>query len=51
MHYKKGVPAAINKKFASRRVDAAFISSIRARGYKNAGLGIIAKEKRFAAFW
>jgi len=45
MHYKKGVPAAINKKFASRRVDAAFISSIRARGYKNAGLGIIAKRK------
>lgn len=45
MHYKKGVPAAVNKKFASRRVDAAFISSIRARGYKNAGLGIVAKKK------
>lgn len=45
MKYKKGVPAEINKKFISRRVDAAFISSIRAKNYKNVGLGIIAKKE------
>lgn len=45
MHYKRGVPAQINEKFISRRVDAAFISSIRAKNYKNIGLGIIAKKE------
>jgi len=45
MHYKKGVPAKINKKFLSRRVDAAFISSISAKKHKNMNLGIIAKKE------
>lgn len=45
MHYKRGVPSEINKKFIARRVDAAFISSVSARKYKNVGLGIIAKGK------
>jgi len=45
MHYKRGVPAEINKKFVSRRVDAAFISSIRAKDYSHVGLGIIAKKE------
>ncbi len=45
MHYKRGVPAEINKKFLSRRVDAAFISSISAKKYRNVNLGIIAKKE------
>ena len=45
MHYKRGVPAEINKKFLSRKVDAAFISSIRAKDYSHVGLGIIAQKE------
>lgn len=45
MHYYRGVPAKINKKFVSRRVDAAFISSIAAKKYRHVDLGIIAKRK------
>lgn len=45
MNYHKGVPAKTNKKFLSRRVDAAFISSIRAKNHKNVNLGIIAKKE------
>lgn len=45
MHYKKGVPSKINEKFLSRRVDAAFISSIAARKHPNVDLGIIAKKE------
>jgi len=42
---KKGVPSTINNKFLSRRVDAAFISSIKAKGYQHVNLGIIAKKE------
>ena len=45
MHYKRGVPAKVNDRFVSRRVDAAFISSISARTYKYVDLGIIAKKE------
>ncbi len=45
MHYKRGVPAEVNQKFLAHRVDAAFISSISAKKYKNIGLGIIAKKE------
>jgi len=45
MHYKRGVPAKINEKFLSRRVDAAFISSISAKNHKHVDLGIIAKKE------
>ena len=45
MEYYKGVPANINKKFVTRRVNAAFISSIRAREYQHVNLGIIAKKE------
>ena len=45
MHYKRGVPAKINAKFLSRRVDAAFISSIHAKKHKYVNLGIIAKKE------
>ena len=44
MEYKRGVPAKVNSAFHSRRVDAAFISSISARKSKHIGLGIIAKK-------
>ncbi|MCX6077649.1 MAG: hypothetical protein NTW78_12305 [Campylobacterales bacterium] len=45
MDYKKGVPSNINKKFLSRKVDAAFISSIRAKKHRHVNLGIIAKKE------
>ena len=45
MHYKRGVPSKINGEFQARRVDAAFISSIKAQKYKNINLGIIAKKE------
>ncbi len=45
MHYKRGVPSKINREFASRRVDLAFISSVKAKKYKNMNLGIIAKKE------
>jgi len=40
--YKKATPSAINKKFKSKKVDAAFISSIKSKGCKCTDLGIIA---------
>ena len=45
MEYYKGVPANINKKFATHKVDAAFISSINARKQQHVQLGIIAKRE------
>jgi chorismate dehydratase len=44
MDYKRGVPAKINAAFHSKRVDAAFISSISAQKSKHVNLGIIAKK-------
>ena len=43
--YKKGVPSKINADYASRRVDAAFISSIKAKKESYVDLGIIAKKE------
>lgn len=43
--YKKGVPARINADFAARRVDAAFISSIKAKKHRRAHLGIVARKE------
>lgn len=45
MHYYRDVPAKTNKKFISRKVDAAFISSIRAKKKRHVNLGIIAKKE------
>ncbi|MDX1296097.1 MAG: MqnA/MqnD/SBP family protein [Sulfurimonadaceae bacterium] len=45
LHYKKGVPSKINRDFATRRIDAAFISSIEARRRNFVPLGIIAKKE------
>lgn len=43
--YKKGVPSKINADYAARRVDAAFISSIKGRREKFVDLGIIARRE------
>ncbi|MGM0533212.1 MAG: MqnA/MqnD/SBP family protein [Campylobacterota bacterium] len=43
MHYKKGVPSHLNREFMHRRIDAAFISSIRAQNCRCYGLGIAAQ--------
>jgi len=45
MNYYKGVPSNINNKFLSKKVDAAFISSISAKKYNHVDLGIIAKKE------
>ena len=45
MHYRRGVPSQINKQFLSRRVDAAFISSISAQKHSHVNLGIVAKKE------
>ncbi len=45
MNHYKGVPSKINHKFSSRKVDAAFISSIGAKKYTHVGLGIIARRE------
>jgi len=45
MNHYKGVPSKINTKFSSRKVDAAFISSIGAKKYSHVDLGIIAKKE------
>lgn len=45
LHYKKGVPSALNKEFANRRIDAAFISSITAQRCRHYNIGIVAKKE------
>jgi len=45
MQYKEDVPAKINKRFAHKDVDAAFISSITAKKRSYVPLGIIANKE------
>ncbi|SFV74883.1 Menaquinone via 6-amino-6-deoxyfutalosine step 1 [hydrothermal vent metagenome] len=45
MNYKHGVPAKINDEFQAKRVDGAFISSIKAKKYRYVNVGIIAKKE------
>ncbi len=45
MEYKKNVPAKVNKDFLHKKVDAAFISSIKAQKSRHVNLGIIADKK------
>jgi len=40
INYKKSYPSAINKKFAKRKIDAAFISSIASQKAKSLDIGI-----------
>ncbi|MEA3521435.1 MAG: MqnA/MqnD/SBP family protein [Campylobacterota bacterium] len=44
MHYKRGIPSKINGDFSTRRIDAAFISSITAQKRPFIRLGIVAKK-------
>lgn len=45
LHYHKGVPSALNREFAARRIDAAFISSITAKNCRHFGVGIVAQRE------
>lgn len=45
LHYHRGVPSALNREFAARRIDAAFISSITAQNCTHFGVGIVAKKE------
>jgi chorismate dehydratase len=45
LHYHKGVPSTLNRAFAARRIDAAFISSITARSCTHFNVGIVAKKE------
>lgn len=44
LNYHKGVPSTLNRSFAARRIDAAFISSITARDCRHFNVGIVAKK-------
>lgn len=45
LHHHKGVPSALNRDFAMRRIDAAFISSITAKNCTHYNVGIVAKRE------
>jgi chorismate dehydratase len=45
LNYHKGVPSTLNRLFASRHIDAAFISSITARSCQHFNVGIVAKRE------
>ena len=45
LHYHKGVPSALNREFAMRRIDAAFVSSITAQNCHHFGVGIVAQRE------
>jgi chorismate dehydratase len=45
LHYHKGVPSKLNRAFAARRIDAAFISSITAKNCRCFGVGIVAQQE------
>jgi chorismate dehydratase len=44
INYKKSYPAKINREFIARKVDAAFISSIKSKNRKRLDIGIVAKS-------
>jgi chorismate dehydratase len=45
LNYHKGVPSTLNRSFAMRRIDAAFISSITAKNCRHFNVGIVAKRE------
>lgn len=45
INYKKSYPSAINKLFAKRKIDAAFISSIASRNANALDIGIVAQKE------
>jgi len=44
INYKKSYPSVINKKFEKRKIDAAFISSIKSRRCSCTNIGIVAQD-------
>lgn len=45
LRYHKGVPSKLNRAFAARRIDAAFISSITAKNCRYFNVGIVAQRE------
>ena len=45
LNYKKGVPSQINRDYKTRKIDAAFISSIASRSQQCQDIGIVANKK------
>ena len=45
INYKKSYPSSINKKFGSRTIDAAFISSIASKNADSLDIGIVAQKE------
>lgn len=50
INYKKSVPSSINRDFKNRKIDAAFISSIKSKRAKCTNLGIIADGAVYSVF-
>ena len=50
VQYKKGVPSTINKKFKNKKIDAAFISSIKSKNQKCTNLGIVSFKEVYSVF-
>ena len=50
VQYKKSVPSAINKKFKNRKIDAAFISSIKSKNKNCTNLGIVSYKEVYSVF-
>jgi len=50
VQYKKSVPSTINKKFKNKKIDAAFISSIKSKNQKCTNLGIISYKEVYSVF-
>ena len=48
LNYKKSFPSEINKNFKKRKVDAAFISSIKSKNCKCTNLGIVANGRVYS---
>ena len=44
INYKKSYPSKINKDFKNRKIDGAFISSIKSQHQKTTNIGIVAKK-------
>jgi chorismate dehydratase len=50
VQYKKSIPSKINQKFKDRKVDAAFISSIKSKHQKCTDLGIVSIKEVYSVF-
>ena len=50
MQHRRSVPSQINQEFKNRRIDAAFISSIKSKKKKCTKTGIVARKKVYSVF-